>query len=283
MDKILAIAKHEFFSNVTRKGYIIFTVMLPLAFVIMVASQVMFGANVPKEIVIERSIHTPLPLPLVLPSIFGAIFALVIFINSGFLLYGMIEEKENRLIEILLTSVSTKQLLLGKVLGLGALGIIQLFMWLMAIGISVTILPALLWMADIPCLQIPAILLILIFFILGYFLFSLILAGIGAMLSDTRQGNQISGIIAVISLIPSWAAIFFFSNPNSGIAVALSYFPLTAPITMVIRLVMAKVPVAETAISLVIIIISIIALAFIIQKNLKQQLLVYEKKIRVLD
>jgi ABC-2 type transport system permease protein len=283
MNKTIAIAKHEFKSNAKRKGYLLFALILPIFFVIITAMQSSFGTYLPKEIIIRRAMETPIPLPIIIPSIFGAIFSVTIFISSGFLLYGMVEEKENRLIEILLTSVSTGQLLLGKILGLGLLGIIQLIAWLIASLVSITIMPEILWMANIEEITIPMILLIILFFLLAYGLFAIILSGIGAMLADTRQANQISGIITIVSLIPSWAAIFFFSNPLSEIPVALSYIPPIGPITMAMRILITNVPIHEIIISIAITITTIIGATIIVEKKLKQNLLVYDKKISAMD
>ncbi|MBN1940575.1 MAG: ABC transporter permease [Candidatus Diapherotrites archaeon] len=282
MDKILTIAKQEFKTNVRRKGYLLFTLVLPISFVMLAGMQALFGAEVPQEIVMQRSLETPIPLPMLIPSIFGAIFALVIFISAGYLLYGMVEEKENRLIEILLTSVSTRQLLVGKTLGLGLLGIGQLGAWLISISIATVIMPELLWMAHIPEVSIISIALIVLLFVLGYFLFAFLIAGIGSMLSDTRQANQISGIVTMVSLIPSWAAIFFFQNPNSAIPVILSYIPITAPITLVIRLLMTEIPILEITLSIALTLFTVLIIIAVVTKKLKGHLLYYEKKLEII-
>lgn len=282
MNKIFEIAKHEFRSNAKRKGYLLFALLLPIGFVLIALLQGMLGADIPREIIMERSMETPIPLPTVIPSIFGAIFSVAIFLSSGFLLYGMVEEKENRLIEILLTSVSARELLLGKTLGLGMLGILQMIAWLASIMASIAVMPEILWMADIEAITIPMLLTVLLFFIIGYMLFAIIISGIGSMLGDTRQANQISGMITMLSLIPSWA-IILNPNPNSELMIALSYIPITGPITMAIRTLITAVPIEEIITSIAITIITIIIATIIVEKKLKVNLLVYEKKIRVVD
>ncbi|MDD5163366.1 MAG: ABC transporter permease [Candidatus ainarchaeum sp.] len=279
MNKTIIIAKHEFKSNAKRKGYLLFALVLPILFIMLTAIQASFGTDLPREVIIKRAMETPIPLPIILPSIFGAIFSVAIFISSGFLLYGMVEEKENRLIEILLTSVSTKQLLFGKILGLGLLGIVQLIAWLVSSLVAIAIMPEILWMANIEEITIPMVILVIIFFLLAYSLFAIIIAGIGAMLADTRQASQISGIITIVSLIPSWAAIFFFSNPLSEIPIALSYIPITGPITMAMRVLITSVPAHEIIISIAITAITIAIATTIVEKKLKQNLLVYDKRI----
>ncbi|HLD58368.1 MAG TPA: ABC transporter permease [archaeon] len=282
MNKTLLIAKHEFFSNVTRKGYLLFAVIVPILFLLSAAMLAIFGTGVSKEEVLIRAMETPIPLPLVIPSIMGAIFSLAIFISSGFLLYGIIEEKENRLIEILLTSVSERQLITGKILGLGMLGITQLVMWIIVSLLAITILPAILWMAHLQGINALQIILISVFFILGYFLFATILAGIGSVLSDTKEASPISGAITTISLLPSWIVIFFFGDPNSMVPTILSYIPVTAPTTMAIRVLMTDPPVIEIITSIIITVITIAAIIFLVEKNLKKNLLTYAKKTKLL-
>jgi len=260
MNKTLLIAKHEFFSNVTRKGYLLFAVIVPILFLLSAAMLAIFGTGVSKEEVLIRAMETPIPLPLVIPSIMGAIFSLAIFISSGFLLYGIIEEKENRLIEILT----------------------QLVMWIIVSLLAITILPAILWMAHLQGINALQIILISVFFILGYFLFATILAGIGSVLSDTKEASPISGAITTISLLPSWIVIFFFGDPNSMVPTILSYIPVTAPTTMAIRVLMTDPPVIEIITSIIITVITIAAIIFLVEKNLKKNLLTYAKKTKLL-
>lgn len=282
MNKMLLIAKHEFFSNVTRKGYLLFAVIVPVLFLISAIMLAVFGYDIPKEEVMLRAMHTPIPLPLVIPSIMGAIFSLAIFISSGFLLYGIIEEKENRLIEILLTSVSERELLTGKILGLGMMGITQLIIWITASLLAITVLPEILWMAHLEAVSAIQIILISVFFILGYFLFATILAGIGSILSDTKEASPISGAITTVSLLPSWIVIFFFADPNSVIPTILSYIPITAPTTMAIRVLMTNPPITETIISIILTIVTIAIIILVVEKNLKRNLLMYAKRTKLL-
>ncbi|MBN1161423.1 MAG: ABC transporter permease, partial [Dehalococcoidales bacterium] len=169
---------------------------------------------------------------MLIPMIFGILLVLSISFSSSYLLAGLGDEKENRLIEVLLSSVSTKQLIVGKVLGMGAAGLLQILVWVICA-------PLLLQVASISIggflstLEITPVLLILfiLYFILGYLLFAIIFVAIGAITSSTREGQQLAPIFTLLSVSPLWfaSAIIFF--PNNPAIIALTIFPFTAPVT----------------------------------------------------
>ena len=213
----------------------------------------------------------------ILPVVFGMIFIFAIFFSSGFLLQSVSEEKENRVIEIILSSVSSRQLLAGKVLGLGAAGLLQVAIWLIAIKIfadaaSVNI-PAL------SNLSIPSSFLAwgILFFIMGYTLFAAIFAGVGSLGSTARESQSLSGIIVLPSIIPLWFSYFIISNPESTFAKALTFIPVTAPITAMMRLSRDALSVWEIVLSLTILALSAMLAMWIAAKVFRVFLLMYGK------
>ena len=201
-----------------------------------------------------------------------------IFTSSGFLLQGLGEEKENRIIEILLSSVSARQLLTGKVLGLGAAGLVQMLVWLLSArwlaGMASTTIGGLL-----STLQIPGNLLVLgiVYFILGYLLFAVLMAGVGSISTTSREGQQLSTIFTMIGVIPFMLAPFIMENPNHVVTQALTLFPITAPITIMIRLGLADIPVWELAVSITLLVASIIGALLLAAKVFRTFLLMYGK------
>ncbi len=213
----------------------------------------------------------------ILPVVFGMIFIFAIFFSSGFLLQSVSEEKENRVIEIILSSVSSRQLLAGKVLGLGAAGLLQVAIWLIAIKIfadaaSVNI-PAL------SNLSIPSSFLAwgILFFIMGYALFAAIFAGVGSLGSTARESQSLSGIIVLPSIVPLWFSYFIISNPESTFAKALTFIPVTAPITAMMRLSRDVLSVWEIVLSLTILALSAMLAMWIAAKVFRVFLLMYGK------
>jgi ABC-2 type transport system permease protein len=213
----------------------------------------------------------------ILPIVFGMVFIFAIFFSSGFLLQSVSEEKENRVIEIILSSVSSRQLLAGKVLGLGAAGLLQVAIWLIAIKIfadaaSVNI-PAL------SNLSIPSSFLAwgILFFIMGYALFAAIFAGVGSLGSTARESQSLSGILVMPTIVPLWFSYFIISNPESTFAKALTYIPITAPITAMMRLSRDALSVWEIVLSLTILALSAMLAMWIAAKVFRVFLLMYGK------
>jgi ABC-2 type transport system permease protein len=215
----------------------------------------------------------------VIPYLFSILLVMSIFTSSGFLLQGLGEEKENRIIEILLSSVSARQLLTGKVLGLGAAGLVQMLVWLLSArwlaGMASTTIGGLL-----STLQIPGNLLVLgiVYFILGYLLFAVLMAGVGSISTTSREGQQLSTIFTMIGVIPFMLAPFIMENPNHVVTQALTLFPITAPITIMIRLGLADIPVWELAVSITLLVASIIGALLLAAKVFRTFLLMYGKR-----
>ena len=186
----------------------------------------------------------------VVPYLFSILFIMTIFTTSGFLLQGVSTEKEGRIIEILLSSISPSQLLTGKILGLGALGLGQMLFWL---GSAVALLAAtvaVFALAGLIKLSLASVALALVYFVLGYLLYATLMAVVGSIGTSMRESQQIAGVFSIFSALPYLGLTVMFSNPNSPIVLALSYFPLTSPVTMLIRLGFGPVPAGQVTISL---------------------------------
>jgi len=215
---------------------------------------------------------------ILLPIVFGLLFMLGILFTSGFMLQSVTEEKENRIIEVLLSSVSSRQLLVGKVLGLGAAGLFQIVIWLAAIRIFAGIASV-----DIPFLSeisIPASLLAwgVVYFVLGYLLFAAIYAGIGSMGRTAQEGQSIAGIMVMPAGFPVWFNFFITDNPEGILSKVLTFFPLTAPVTAMMRLSSHSLPAWELALSLIILVGSVVLALWVAAKVFRTFLLMYGKK-----
>jgi len=139
----------------------------------------------------------------IVPYIFSILLVMAIFTSSGFILQGLGEEKENRVMEILLSSVSPRQLITGKVLGLGAAGLIQILIWLFAARFLADMASSSIG-GILSNLQVPADFLIisLVYFILGYLLFAVVMAGVGSIGATARESQQLSMIFTLSAMLP---------------------------------------------------------------------------------
>ncbi len=211
------------------------------------------------------------------PIAFALFFMLSIFTSSNFLLQGVVEEKENRVMEILLSSVSHRELLTGKIFGLGAVGLTQIIIW-QVIGISILSSgPAALLLSSTD-ISIPILIFASGYFILGYLVFACIMAGVGAVATTAREGQQMAGVFTLTGAIPLIISQFIIANPGAALSTALSYFPLTSPITMIMRLSAGEVQFHELLISLLILAASILIIIELSVRIFRASLLMYGKK-----
>ncbi len=174
-----------------------------------------------------------------LPLGFTLLFVMSIFITSGYLLQSVTEEKENRVIEILLSSVPSLPLMAGKILGLGAAGLTQVAIW---IGTSLVLLPIigghLGGLGDLHLS--PLILLLgLLYFVLGYLSYGAIFTAIGALAPGNREAQQYSGFFGFMAVIPLVFSSVFLTDIDSPLVWALALIPLTAPASMLMVLTIA--------------------------------------------
>ena len=216
-----------------------------------------------------------------LPLAFALIFMMATTITSQFLMQGVSEEKENRIMEILVTSASPAQILAGKVLGLGGLGLTQLLFWgLVAGGIVIV--------SDSPIaqlLRLPPLLiaLVLTYFVLGYLFYGAIMAGIGAATAAEQEGRQIASVLSLIIVLPMIFSVTFFQDPNGTVPVLLSLIPFTAPIAMLFRLPIASVPAWQFIVSLGLLALSTALAVWISAKVFRLGMLMYGKRLRLGD
>ena len=216
---------------------------------------------------------------LIIPGVFSLLLVFAIIFSSAYLLQGLSEEKENRLIEILLSSVSARQLLTGKILGIGAAGLAQVAVWVVSAPLLLNLASSSIG-GFISTIQLPANFLVLgiVYFILGYLLFAVVSAGIGAISSNSREGQQLIGIFTLPLLIPLWFTSLLMLFPNNPIWVVLTIFPLTAPVEVMIRLGVSDIPAWELAASIAVLGLSIIGVLLLTIRVFRTYLLMYGKR-----
>jgi len=227
-----------------------------------------------------------LPVLLLTPIFFAIIFTLSAQTTSTFLVNGLVEEKTNRIMEIMVTTVSPFQLLLGKIIGLGLLGLTQVTVWVL-LGVGVFTVGAELELLSVFAdAEFPVDLIVVgvVYFVLGYFFLASILSGIGVLAGSEQQGNQyatfisLGGYFVVIALI-----VTFITDPNGTVPVILSLVPFTAPMAMVIRVGFAAIPAWQFVASISIFIVSIIFVSWASAKVFRWGLLMYGKQLKPKD
>ncbi len=170
--------------------------------------------------------------------------------SSGLLLNSISKEKENRILEVLMVSTGPRSLLLGKIAGLGLVGLFQVVVW----AVSALALLRLSGQAfALPeTTQLPPSILAwgIIFFILGYLVYAALMAGVGALVPNLREASQATTVIVIPMMIPLFVISALIEKPNSPFSVALSLFPFTSPTTMMLRLAATEVPLWQVLLSI---------------------------------
>lgn len=170
------------------------------------------------------------------PLVFVAIFMISIFITSGYLLQSVTEEKENRVVEILLSSIPSMPLMAGKILGLGGAGLTQVAIWVLTALVALPLLSS--QVSDLGPIELdPTILVLaLVYFVLGYLAYGAIFAAIGAIAPGNREAQQYSGFLGFFAAIPFILFSVFLTDLASPVTIALALFPLTTPTAMLLIL-----------------------------------------------
>jgi ABC-2 type transport system permease protein len=177
------------------------------------------------------------------------LFYIIILSAASLLLSSVAKEKENQVMEILMMSVTPRQLLTGKIVGLGLLGLVQTIAWvgtgriLLALSGSTFNLPI--------AFQLPPSFLIwaVIFFLLGYSVYASLMAGLGALVPNLREASQATILVIFPLIIPIFLLSILIEQPDSLLAIILSIFPLTAPVAMMTRLASGAVPFWQTTLA----------------------------------
>lgn len=186
---------------------------------------------------------------------FTLIFSL--FMTNGYLMQTVIEEKETRLVEILIASIRPADLLGGKILALGLLGLFQVVAWVVTLFAAVAIAggsqlrETVDLFTTLANIQIsPGIIpYLLIYFLLAYLLFAGLYAIIAAISNSMREGPQYAVIFTIPALLPMYFIPAFASEPNGTIATIMSLVPITAPMAMIQRLALTTVPTEQILLS----------------------------------
>ena len=222
-------------------------------------------------------------LSFIVPFLFGILLAVTIFVSSGYLVRSVAEEKSSRVIEIVLSSVTPQQLLAGKVVGLGALGLTQILVWIAsAAGLSggLVVLAGIM----LPLLmRVEVFGLALVFYILGFGVYAVLIAAIGTLGSSFQESQQITGIFIFIAAIPMMLTGVIMTNPDAMVVRVLSWFPLTAPTTMMLRLPLAEVPWFDVAGSIILLLITIPVVVWLGAKVFRLGMLMYGKRPGILE
>ncbi|PYQ28764.1 MAG: hypothetical protein DMF56_13875 [Acidobacteria bacterium] len=194
---------------------------------------------------------------------------------------GIIQEKTDRVVEVLVSSVSSRQLLVGKVLGIAAVGLTQIGTWLLMAGVAGAVLKAIGKSAGVSALSMlkpSTFFFFLLFFTLSYLTYVCVYAIGGAVSNSEKEAQQLIMPITLPMMMPWFLLAPILTNPDSKLAVGFSLAPMWGPITMYMRTLVADPPLWHIAITVLVSIATIAALFLITAKIFRIGILSYGKR-----
>lgn len=213
------------------------------------------------------------------------ILYMTLFFYGSIIMRGVIEEKNSRMVEIVLSSLRPFQLMMGKILGIGAVGFTQYTIWalfgILAVRTSRPILssfaPAAASGLAIPTIPPYIFIYFVIFFILGFFLFGTIYAAIASMVNSEKEAQQLLMPVSIFLIIPILLMMFVMRNPDSTFSVILSLIPFFAPILMLLRVCILLPSALQIGASILFLLLSILFMIWLAAKIYRIGILMYGK------
>jgi len=217
----------------------------------------------------------------IIPVVSIVIFFISVFISSSFLLQSVCEEKENRMIEILLSMVKPKTLIYGKIIGLSGVVLTQLVIWIVLclvfsyLAINQFGIVLSFNIENIPLSIIP---INIYFTFMGFLMFASIMVGVGSIGTNYKESQNLSSIFIILSVIPMYFITFLVSEPNGILARILSYFPLTAPMIFIVRNSLIQLTWYELAIGIILVAVYVMISFYLAVKFFNLGALMYIRK-----
>jgi ABC-2 type transport system permease protein len=195
-------------------------------------------------------------LTLVLPLIVGVLFVIALLFGSQYLMQAVVDEKENRTMEVLVSSVTPFELLAGKILGLTMVSLTQVVVWSATAALAMIALVRVI--PDLGGLEINAgfLLAMLLLFLLQFVFFAAIMAAIGSIVNDSKQAQQWAAPFVLVAIAPEFFIPAIFAAPNSAVAVILTVLPFTSPFAFALRHGLTEVPFWQIALAVVLLALS---------------------------
>ncbi|TVR23293.1 MAG: ABC transporter permease [Anaerolineaceae bacterium] len=212
-----------------------------------------------------------------LVNISGLLLVFTVFSTNGYLMQSVIEEKSSRLIELLIAAVRPTQLLAGKIIALGVLGLLVVVVYVSALVLGASMatdtgvfldglsVPTHLWFVGI------------IYYLLGYLLYSAIFGAIGAVSTSLSEGSSVLSVFIILIILPYIFTTQFVNDPNGLMAMGFSVFPLTAPIAMIMRASITDISILEHVVIIAILSVSTLGMLWMAGRLFRVQTLLSGK------
>jgi ABC-2 type transport system permease protein len=213
------------------------------------------------------------------PAALALVFALTIFMGASQMGSAIVREKDQRSMEMIITSLRPRELVIGKVLGMTLVTLTQIAIWTIGGGIAVALALA---GSGAQNVSVPweALVWGLLLGVPGYFLYAVLAAGLGVIAGDRQQARQLAGLLGFVGLSPLYFLGVLVNAINSPLALALTWFPLTAPMIALFRMALTNVPSWQLLVSLAILLISLLVSIWFVARIFRAAMLIYGQSLR---
>jgi ABC-2 type transport system permease protein len=231
--KLAKVVTWEFRRTVRGKQFRVMTILIPAILGLTAGGYALFGGVAGQA----RELPAGPPPPFIVPIVFAMILFFGAFLNGAMVLYAVVKEKSSRVVEVVLSSVSARELLAGKILGQGLAGLIQVVLWgAIAIVVLGRLLPGLSWrLSLVQWVSYP------LYFALGYLLVATLYATVASGMKDVQTGG-VQPLVGMIPYVPMLFVSGMIEHPNAPWIRVASFFPPFTPATMMIRVSLAPIP-----------------------------------------
>jgi ABC-2 type transport system permease protein len=214
------------------------------------------------------------------PWFLALIFALTVLFSTGQMGTAVVREKEQRAMEMIITSVRPSELIAGNVLGLVMLALLQFSVWILSgifailfifnieVGLADLVIPwqVLVWAV---LLMVP-----------GFLLYAILGAGVGVLTGNHQQSDSVAGIIGLLAFVPIWFSAFLITNPDSMLVVGLGLFPLTATTVSLLRIASTEVPFWQLATSVSLLVLTLLLATWFVARVFRTAMLMYGQVVK---
>jgi ABC-2 type transport system permease protein len=225
---------------------------------------------------------------IIFASVVGLLLYMTILMYGQNVLRGVIDEKQSRVAEVVVSSVKPTTLLAGKVLGVGAVGLTQMVIWLVAsvlmmryrvgaralFGIQATPIP-------LPSITVTQLVILLVFFLLGYTFYSALFATVGAMVSSEHEAQQAQMPVILLLVVSIMFLQPVLMEPEGDLAVTMGLLPISAPIVMPLRMSSVDVPNWEIGLSLLALVAACYLSVYLAATVYRTGLLMHGKRVTI--
>jgi ABC-2 type transport system permease protein len=222
----------------------------------------------------------------ILAYVFVMIIYMTVLMYGMYVMRGVLEEKSSHVVEVIISTVKPFELMLGKILGIGAVGLTQFLIWsvLMA-AISAPGMVSAMGMGDIdlPAVSIQLLVFFVVYFVLGFLLYGTLYAAVGASFDTEQEAQNFQFVVMAPLMIPLVLLFQIINQPNSTLSVVLSLIPFFTPMLMFLRMTLTEVPALQIGASVVLMVATIVASAWVVGKIYRVGILMHGSKPKLKD